>query len=135
MSTPNVAYHTGISQGTLQLIRNLMVLPVVRANLECDNLNFMSRNTYEYPSPYAAMLERLVRRINGDIAKLTRVLRASGVELVEERRDAVSFTSWFVVGGVRRSLTLRWGTFEGEIELLMHYYLGNLDTDSATYGG
>ncbi|RKN85623.1 hypothetical protein [Paenibacillus ginsengarvi] len=127
--------HTAASPDVIQLIRNIMILPVVRSNFASDNLYFENNNTYEYPSPYTWVARRVIRRIDRDIAKLSRVLQASGVELGEERQDAISFTRWFAAQGVCRSLTLRWGTFEGEIELLMHYYLGNLDPDSAVSGG
>lgn len=131
MSAPAASTRAVTSPSVIQLIRNITILPVVRSNFESDNLYFDTHNRYGYPSPYASAARRAIRRIDSDLETLKSSLRAAGVKLGDEERNTLGVTRTFDYGGERRTFALRWGTFEGEIELLMHYYLGNLDAYSA----
>jgi hypothetical protein len=120
--------HAIPSPDVKQLIRNMMILPVVRSNFECDKMVFEKNELREHRSPYAAVAQRAIDRIDEDVAKIGSVLRAAGLRLSEEKRDAASITRVADYRGKRREFALRWGTFEGELELLTDYYLGNLES-------
>jgi hypothetical protein len=109
-----------------QLIRNMMILPVVRSNFECDKMVFEKSKLYEYHSPYAAVAQRAITRIDADVAKIRSVFHTIGLRLGEEERDPAWITRVADYRGERQAFALRWGTFEGELELLTDYYLGNL---------
>ncbi|TMV47538.1 hypothetical protein FE783_21300 [Paenibacillus mesophilus] len=109
-----------------QLIRNMMILPVVRSNFECDKRVFEKSKLYEYRSPYAAVAQRAITRIDADVAKIGSIFRTIGLRLGEEEGDPAWITRVADYRGERHAFALRWGTFEGELELLTDYYLGNL---------
>lgn len=109
-----------------QLIRNMMILPIVRSNFECDKRVFEKSKHDEYRSPYATVAQRAITRIDADVAKIGSIFRTIGLRLGEEERDSARITRAADYRGERHVVTLRWGTFEGEQELLTDYYLGNL---------
>ncbi|MEF3304280.1 hypothetical protein [Paenibacillus sp. GYB003] len=111
-----------------QLLRNIMILPVVRSNFERDKQHFLTENSM---TPYASTAERALQRINEDVRNLHSVLQAAGVKLINEKQGSSNITVFFDYHSRHYSYNLQWGTFDGEIELLQHYYLGNLN--SSTY--
>ena len=60
--------------------------------------------------------------------KLYSTLQTAGVQLINEKQDSSKITVLFDYRSRQHSCKLQWGTFDGEIELLQHYYLGNLDS-------
>lgn len=115
------------SADVLQLMRNMMILPVVRSNFESDQIVFEKSSRYDWRSPYAAVAERAIKRIDADVANVACTLHNAGYTIGEEERERDRITRIVDCRGERQSFTLRYGTFEGELELLMDYYLGNLE--------
>lgn len=112
-----------------QLLRNIMILPVVRTSFERDRQHFLED---KFMAPYASTTERVLQRINDDVRKLYSALQTAGVELINEKQDSSRITVLFDYHSRQQTCNLQWGTFDGEIELLQHYYLGNLDSSANT---
>jgi hypothetical protein len=99
---------TVVSPGVSQLVRNFILLTIIRTYFEADLRRFRLSKHYSWRSPYAAVVERVIQRINGDIARVKQSLQQAGYQPETVKND------------------MQYGTYAGELELLMDYYLGNL---------